>query len=244
MNQEINDFIYGVHAVIEAIENNHGNKLFVQEDLKGKNVNQLKAIAKQYNVPTKFVTKKKLEELSDGGVHQGFVLAITPFEYWTLEALIEKTDTPDAFYLILDGIQDPHNLGSILRTADAAGVSGIIIPKHRSVGVTSTVVKTSTGAAEYVPIARVTNLSATVSSLKAAGFWVFGTDMNGTTYTKWNTQGKIALIIGNEGKGISPALQKNVDETISIPMTGHVQSLNAGVAAALLIYEVYRNRMN
>lgn len=243
MNQEITDFVYGNHAVNEAIQNNRGNKLFIQEDLKGKNINQIKELGKSFNVPTKFVPKKKLDELSDGGVHQGFVLAVTPFEYLSLEKLLTQTTHDAPFFLILDGIQDPHNLGSILRTADAANVDGIIIPKHRSVGVTSTVVKTSTGAAEYVPIARVTNLNATVKTLKEHEFWIFGTDMNGTSYTKWNTQGKIALIIGNEGKGISPTLQKNVDETLTIPMNGHVQSLNAGVACGLLIYEVFRNRL-
>jgi 23S rRNA (guanosine2251-2'-O)-methyltransferase len=202
----------------------------------------LKKQAQNHQIPIKFVPKKKLELLADNGAHQGFVLAVTPFRYFSLEELINKTEEENPFFIILDGIQDPHNLGSILRTADAAKVSGVIIPKHRSVGITSTVVKTSTGAAEYVPIARVTNLNAAVKALKAHGFWVFGTAMDGINYTKWNTQGKIVLIIGNEGRGISPALQKNVDETIAIPMQGHVQSLNASVASALLIYEVFRHR--
>jgi 23S rRNA (guanosine2251-2'-O)-methyltransferase len=131
-----------------------------------------------------------------------------------------------------------------LRTADATNVTGVIIPKHRAVGVTPVVSKTSTGAAEHIPIARVTNLSQTLDKLKSEGFWVFGTDMNGTPSTKWNTAGKLALIIGNEGKGISKNIKKQVDEMITIPMNGHVQSLNASVAAAILMYEVFRNRGN
>ena len=146
--------------------------------------------------------------------------------------------------LILDGLNDPHNFGSILRTADATNVTGVIIPKHRAVGVTPVVAKTSTGAVEHVPIARVTNLSQTLDKLKEQGFWVFGTDMNGTPSHKWNTAGKLALIIGNEGKGISPNIKKQVDEMITIPMNGHVQSLNASVAAAVLMYEVFRHKID
>ena len=165
-------------------------------------------------------------------------------EYLTLEELLEqtkeKTETP--FFLILDSLEDPHNFGSILRTADATGVDGIIIPKHRAVGITPTVTKASTGAVEHIPVARVTNLAQSIATLKENQFWIFGTDMSGTDYRRWNTQGAIALIIGNEGRGMSQGLHKEVDELLTIPMTGHVQSLNAGVAAGLLMYEVYRGR--
>ena len=183
--------------------------------------------------------------MTQGANHQGLVLTVPPFDYQTIEdclALAESKGQPP-FLLILDGIEDPHNLGSILRTADATGVAGIIIPKHRAVGVTPVVAKTSTGAVEHVPIARVTNLSQTLDNLKAENYWIFGTDMDGTPSHKWNTAGKIALIIGNEGKGISANLKKQVDEMITIPMTGHVQSLNASVAAAVLMYEVFRNKL-
>ena len=129
-----------------------------------------------------------------------------------------------------------------MRTADASGVSGVIIPKHRSVGITPVVTKASTGAVEYVPIARVTNLAQSIKQLKDAGYWIFGTDMEGTDYRQWKVEGPIALIIGNEGKGMSAGLKKEVDEMLTIPMTGHVQSLNAGVAAGLLMYEVFRKR--
>ena len=182
--------------------------------------------------------------MSDHGVHQGMVLAITAYQYLTLEELLEqtkeKTETP--FFLILDSLEDPHNFGSILRTADATGVDGIIIPKHRAVGITPTVTKASTGAVEHIPVARVTNLAQSIATLKENQFWIFGTDMSGTDYRRWNTQGAIALIIGNEGRGMSQGLHKEVDELLTIPMTGHVQSLNAGVAAGLLMYEVYRGR--
>ena len=144
--------------------------------------------------------------------------------------------------MILDGIEDPHNLGSILRTADAAGVHGIIIPKRRAVQLTATVAKTSTGAIEHVPVARVTNLAAVVESLKKRGVWIFGTDMSGEDYRRWDAKGATALIIGNEGKGISPLLKKKVDGMLTIPMIGHVQSLNASVAASLLIYQGYNSR--
>ena len=161
-----------------------------------------------------------------------------------LAVIMDKAEQEEnPLILILDGLNDPHNFGSILRTADATQVTGVIIPKHRAVGVTPVVAKTSTGAVEHIPIARVTNLSQTLDKLKEAGFWVFGTDMDGTASHKWNTAGKLALIIGNEGKGISANIKKQVDEMITIPMGGHVQSLNASVAAAVLMYEVYRNRL-
>jgi 23S rRNA (guanosine2251-2'-O)-methyltransferase len=179
--------------------------------------------------------------MTQDAVHQGVVLAITPYEYLTLKQLLSQKKE-HSFYLILDSLEDPHNFGSILRTADASGVDGVIIPKHRSVGITPVVVKTSTGAVEHIPIARVTNLSQAITELKEAGFWIFGTDMKGTSYDKWNTKGSVALIIGNEGKGMSEGLKKEVDEMLTIPMTGHVQSLNASVAASLLMYEVFRQR--
>ncbi|MGX7130166.1 23S rRNA (guanosine(2251)-2'-O)-methyltransferase RlmB [Enterococcus wangshanyuanii] len=238
------NFVFGNHATIEAIQQGRGNKLFLQEDSKGEKVEQLKILAKEHAVPVKWVPKQKLDTLTDHGVHQGIVLASTAYEYLTLDDLItktkEKTETP--FFLILDSLEDPHNFGSILRTADATGVDGIIIPKHRAVGITPVVTKASTGAVEYIPVARVTNLAQSIATLKEHDFWIFGTDMKGTDYRQWNTQGAIALIIGNEGRGMSQGLHKEVDELLTIPMTGHVQSLNAGVAAGLLMYEVYRGR--
>ena len=243
IESEENNFVFGHHATVEALQAGRGNKLFLQEDAHGDKIDQLKSLAKEQAVPVKWVPKQKLDTLSDGGVHQGIVLGITPYEYLTLDDLLVKTAEVEApFLLILDSLEDPHNFGSILRTADASGVSGVIIPKHRSVGITPVVTKASTGAVEYVPIARVTNLAQSIKQLKEAGYWIFGTDMEGTDYRQWKVSGPIALIIGNEGKGMSAGLKKNVDETLTIPMTGHVQSLNAGVAAGLLMYEVFRKR--
>ncbi|MDQ0222428.1 23S rRNA (guanosine(2251)-2'-O)-methyltransferase RlmB [Streptococcus moroccensis] len=240
---EKTDIVYGVHAVMESLQANTGNKLYVQDDLRGKNVDKVKALAAEKKVSISWTPKKTLSEMTEGAVHQGFVLRVAEYAYAELDTILAKVATEEnPLVLILDGLNDPHNFGSILRTADATNVSGVIIPKHRAVGVTPVVAKTSTGAVEHMPIARVTNLSQTLDKFKEAGFWIFGTDMDGTPSTKWNTAGKVALIIGNEGKGISANIKKQVDEMITIPMSGHVQSLNASVAAAVLMYEVYRNR--
>ena len=170
--------------------------------------------------------------------------SIAAYEYADLEDVFKKAEEKgeDLFIVILDGVEDPHNLGSILRTADATGVHGIIIPKRRSASLTATVAKASTGAIEHVPVVRVTNLTQTIEQLKAHGVWVFGTDMNGTDYRKWNTSGPLAIVMGNEGKGVSRIVKESVDEMVTIPMVGHVQSLNASVASALMMYEVFRNR--
>lgn len=240
---EQHDIVYGVHAVMESLQENKGNKLYIQDDLRGKNVDKVKELATEKKVSISWTPKKTLSDMTDGAVHQGFVLRVATFAYAELSDIVKKAETEDnPLILILDGLTDPHNLGSILRTADATGVCGVIIPKHRAVGVTPVVAKTSTGAVEHIPIARVTNLSQTLDILKEAGFWIFGTDMNGTSSHQWNTAGKLALIIGNEGKGISQNIKKQVDEMITIPMTGHVQSLNASVAAAVLMYEVFRKK--
>ena len=238
------NFVFGHHAAVEALQKGRGNKLFLQEDARGEKVEELKTHAREQAVPVKWVPKQKLDTLSDHGVHQGVVLAITPYEYLSLDQLLVQTreKTQEPFFLILDSIEDPHNFGSILRTADASGVDGVIIPKHRAVGITPIVTKTSTGAVEHVPVARVTNLIQAVQQLKAAGFWVFGTDMNGTNFQKWNAKGSIALVIGNEGRGMSQGLKKEMDELLTIPMVGHVQSLNASVAAGLLMYQAFSQR--
>lgn len=240
---ENTDIIYGFHAVVESLEAGNVNKLYIEEKLRGKNVDKIKSLAQEKKVSISWTPKTELSKMADGGVHQGFVARVAEFAYADLTALLSNlTEKENATLLILDELTDPHNLGSISRTADATGVDGIIIPKHRAVGITPTAVKASTGALEHVPVARVTNLSQALTKLKEAGFWIFGTDMDGTSYEKWNTSGKIALIIGNEGRGISPNLKKQVDEMITIPMVGHVQSLNASVAASVLMYQIFTNR--
>ena len=241
---ENTDLIYGLHAVTEALNGDLVNKLYVQQDLRGKNVEKIKELARIKKVNISWTPKTELNKLTENGVHQGFMARVSEFAYADLATLLpELAEKAEATILILDELTDPHNLGSIARTADATGVDAIIIPKHRAVGITPTAVKASTGALQHVPVVRVTNLSQTLDKLKSAGFWIFGTDMDGTVYSKWNTKGKIALIIGNEGHGIGQNLKKQVDEMITIPMVGHVQSLNASVAASILMYEVFRNRL-
>jgi len=235
------NFVFGYHAVAEALKEGRGNKLFLSEEARGEKIDRLKEMAREQAVPVKWVPKQKLDTMSDQGVHQGMILAITPYQYLTLDELLAQTKE-QPLYLILDNLEDPHNFGSIMRTADASGVDGIIIPKHRAVGITPIVVKTSTGAVEHIPVARVTNLTQAVQQLKKAGFWIFGTYMSGSDYRTWNAQGAVGLIIGNEGRGMGEGLKKEVDQMLTIPMTGHVQSLNASVAAGLLMYQAFTSR--
>ena len=235
------NFVFGYHAVAEALKEGRGNKLFLSEEARGEKIDRLKEMAREQAVPVKWVPKQKLDTMSDQGVHQGMILAITPYQYLTLDELLAQTKE-QPLYLILDNLEDPHNFGSIMRTADASGVDGIIIPKHRAVGITPIVVKTSTGAVEHIPVARVSNLTQAVQQLKKAGFWIFGTDMSGSDYRTWNAQGAVGLIIGNEGRGMGEGLKKEVDQMLTIPMTGHVQSLNASVAAGLLMYQAFTSR--
>ena len=240
---ENTDLIYGLHAVVEALNGGLVNKLYIQEDLRGKNVEKVKELARIKKVNISWTPKTELNKLTENGVHQGFMARVSEFAYAELTTILDRlTDRSEATILLLDELTDPHNLGSIARTADATGVDAIIIPKHRAVGITPTAVKASTGALQHVPVVRVTNLSQALDKLKAAGFWIFGTDMDGTPYNQWNTSGKVALIIGNEGHGIGQNLKKQVDEMVTIPMTGHVQSLNASVAASILMYEIFKNR--
>jgi 23S rRNA (guanosine2251-2'-O)-methyltransferase len=238
-------FIFGHHASVEALKGETEiNKVWLQTGLGDKIRNEVMTLAKKRGLIIQDAPKAKLDELSNDGNHQGVVLSVAAYAYASIDDLFAKAAEKDEapFFLILDSIEDPHNLGSILRTADAAGVHGIIIPKRRAVQLTNVVAKTSTGAIEHVPVARVTNLVQTVEALKERGIWVFGTDMDGKDYRQWDAKGATALIIGNEGRGISPLLKKTVDETLTIPMIGHVQSLNASVAASLLIYQGYNSR--
>lgn len=241
------DFVIGRHPALAALKSKQAvNKVFIQSGLKADALKEISTLAKKKDVIVNQVPKAKLDLLADGQNHQGVVLAVAAYEYASLDQLFEQAEKKgeDPFFIILDGIEDPHNLGSIMRTADAAGIHGIIIPKRRAVQLTATVAKTSTGAIEYVPVCRVTNLVQTVEELKKRGLWVFGTDMHGTDFRKWSAKGPTALVIGNEGKGIAPLLKKKCDEMLTIPMVGHVQSLNASVAASLLIYQGFTSRGN
>ena len=241
------EIIFGKHVVMETLKKNKGiNKLFYKKGLADSKISSIIELVKNHGGIFQEVPKSKLDELTQGANHQGLVLTVPPFDYQTIEdclALAESKGQPP-FLLILDGIEDPHNLGSILRTADAFGVHGIIIPKRRAVGLTGIVAKTSTGAIDHVPVVRVANIAQTIELLQNQGIWVFATDMAGEDVRQWNSQGPLAIVIGNEGQGVSPLVKQKADGIVTIPMVGHVQSLNASVAAGVLVYEVARHRMN
>lgn len=245
MSKKPEDIVFGRHPAVEVLKSKRDiNKVFLQDGLSGGKMNEIHKLATKQKVQVSYVPKSKLDKLVDGKNHQGVVVTASPVEYATLDELYQVAEDKgeDPFFILLDGVEDPHNLGSILRTADATGVHGVIIPNRRAVGLTSTVSKASTGAIEHVPVVRVTNMTQTINELKDRGFWIFGTDMDGTDYREWNVEGAIGLVIGSEGNGISHLVKENVDQMLTIPMVGHVQSLNASVASSVLMYEVYRKR--
>lgn len=247
MSSNNEDFVFGRHAGLDYLKTQEPekiNKVFLQRNVQEDFANQVYSLARKKGLVVQNAPKNKLDQLVDGGNHQGLVLAIASFQYADLDNLLDELESKkeDPFILMLDSIEDPHNLGSILRTADATGVDAIIIPERRASGLTSVVAKTSTGAIDYVPVARVTNLVQTTKMMKKRGYWFFGTAMEGEDYRRWNANGKAVLVIGNEGKGISPLLLKQMDQTLNIPMIGHVQSLNASVATGVLLYQMYNSR--
>ncbi|WP_430789313.1 23S rRNA (guanosine(2251)-2'-O)-methyltransferase RlmB [Virgibacillus flavescens] len=242
MDQEI---IVGKNPVFEALRSGHSvNKVLISEQLNinaSKKVNQL---AKEANTIVQKVPKSKLDQLVDGN-HQGILAYVASYQYADIDDLFAAAAAKDEapFFVILDELEDPHNLGSILRTSDATGVHGVIIPKRRSVGLTATVAKTSAGAIEHIPVARVTNISSTIEELKSRNVWVVGTAADGTEdYRQLDGTMPLALVIGNEGKGMSRLVQEKCDWTVSLPLKGKVSSLNASVACSLLLYEVFRKR--
>ena len=239
------EIIIGKNPVMEALSSGRSvNKVFVAEHLNPNTVKKLKQLAKEAGTIVQHVPKAKLDHLSSGN-HQGIVAYVASYEYGNLEDLFERAEQrdEDPFFIILDELEDPHNLGSILRTADAAGVHGVIIPKRRSVGLTATVAKTAAGAIEHIPVVRVTNIADTIDELKERHVWVVGTEGEATEdYRRLEGTMPIAIVIGNEGKGISRLVRKKCDWTVSIPMHGEVSSLNASVACSLLLYEIYRKR--
>ncbi|UUX33040.1 23S rRNA (guanosine(2251)-2'-O)-methyltransferase RlmB [Fundicoccus culcitae] len=241
-----NEFFYGKHAVLSILEEKKPvNKLFLQVGVSGNHISDILDLVKQQGIVYQEVPKSKLDDMTNGANHQGVVVSMSPIPYADLEDgfALATSRGEDPFFIILDGIEDPHNLGSIIRTADATGVHGIIIPKRRAVGLTAVVAKTSAGAIERVPIIRVTNLSQTMDQLKDRGIWIFATTMDGQDMRQWSSKGPIALIIGNEGQGVSANVIAKSDGTVTIPMVGKIQSLNASVAAAVVMYEVARSRI-
>jgi 23S rRNA (guanosine2251-2'-O)-methyltransferase len=238
--------IIGRNPVLEALRSGREiNKIWVNEGSRGGQISQLIQLAKENNIIVQQAPKKKLDQLSDTDNHQGVVASVAAYQYAEMEELFKKAEEKGEapFFLLLDEIEDPHNLGSILRTADAAGAHGVIIPKRRAVGLTATVAKASTGAIEYVPVVRVTNLAQTMDELKERGLWFVGSDAAGKQdYRQADFDMPIGLVIGSEGKGMGRLIKKKCDFLINLPMVGKVTSLNASVAASLLMYEVYRKR--
>ncbi|RBP01942.1 23S rRNA (guanosine(2251)-2'-O)-methyltransferase RlmB [Rossellomorea aquimaris] len=239
------DFIGGRNPVMEALKSGRDiNKIWIAEGSQKGSIQQIVGLAKELNVMVQYVPKKKIEQMVSEN-HQGVVASVAAYQYAEIDDLFHRAEQKgeDPFILILDELEDPHNLGSIMRTADAAGAHGIIIPKRRAVGLTSTVAKASTGAIEHIPVARVTNLSRAVDELKERGVWVAGTDAKGKQdFRQLDGTLPIGLIIGSEGKGMSRILRDKCDFLVQLPMVGHVTSLNASVAASILMYEVYRKR--
>ncbi|WP_071458925.1 23S rRNA (guanosine(2251)-2'-O)-methyltransferase RlmB [Bacillus massilinigeriensis] len=239
------EYIAGKNPVLEALRSGRDiNKILIAEGSQKGPMMTVVSLAKQANVIVQIVPRKKLDHIF-GENHQGVIAQVAAYEYAELEDLFklaeERNEAP--FFLILDEIEDPHNLGSIMRTADASGAHGIIIPKRRAVGLTATVAKASTGAIEYIPVVRVTNLSRAMDELKEKGVWITGTDASGKQdYREIDASMPLALVIGSEGKGMGRIIREKCDFLLSLPMAGKVTSLNASVAASLLMYEVYRKR--
>lgn len=229
-------YVYGKNVVNEILKDNTPiKKVFLSDNFSDKDIlNKLRSL----NTNNKYCKPYELDKLVDGN-HQGIVLEVSDYQYFDIDDLLVNENP---LIVILDHLEDPHNFGAIIRTCEAAGIDGIIIPKNRSVDVNSTVMKTSTGALNHVKICQVTNLKNTIDYLKKKGFWIVGTDMDGTDYTQVDYKGKMAIITGSEGFGMSRLVKDNCDFIASIPMYGEVNSLNASVATAIIIYEAIKQR--
>lgn len=239
------DFITGRNAVLEALRNERSMESV--NIAKGENkgsILKIIAMAKDQGIPVKEVSTVKLDAMSGGAPHQGVIGIASAHEYATMEDLFaraeEKGEKP--FFIICDELEDPHNLGAVIRTAEAAGAHGIIIPKRRSAGLTPVVYKTSAGAVEYMPVVRVANLASTMEELKERGVWIYAADMDGENWCSVDYTGSVALVIGSEGRGVGRLIKDQCDFLVSMPMNGKITSLNASVAAGILMYEVARQR--
>ena len=249
----MDNVIFGRNPVMEALKSGREiEKLLMLKNAEG-SAKKIEGLARERRIPIQYVDKAALDRVSGGdggsdregaGSHQGVAAFTSANRYYEVEDLLsaaaEKGEAP--FLILLDGIEDPHNLGAILRTADGAGAHGVIIPKRRAAGLTETVAKASAGAIEYVPTAKVANLAQTIDQLKAKGLWIAACDMDGTVYHKTDLTGPIAIVIGGEGQGIGRLIREKCDYIVSIPMAGKIGSLNASNAAAVLLYEINRQR--
>ena len=239
--------IEGRNAVLEAFRSGKTiDKLFVQDGCKDGPILSITREARKHDTLIKYVPRERLDQLSETGKHQGVIAYAAAYEYAEVEDILKnaRDKGEEPFIFLLDNIEDPHNLGAIIRTANLAGAHGVIIPKRRAVGLTATVAKTSAGALDYTPVAKVTNLAATIDELKKEGLWFVCADMGGESMYRLNLKGPIGLVIGNEGEGVSRLVKEKCDYIASIPMKGDIDSLNASVAAGVLAYEIVRQRLN
>ncbi len=245
--RKFDDQIEGRNSVLELLESGKDiNKIYVTRGEKHGSINKILAIAKDRKIIVVEKDKRQMDEMSQEENYQGVIAIVPPFEYAEISDILNvaKEKNEDPFVLILDGIEDPHNLGSIIRTAETAGVHGIIIPKRRAASVNSTVNKASAGAVEHMKIARVTNISDSIEELKKAGLWICGTDINAEKYYyNQDLTGPLGIVIGNEGKGISEKVKKNCDFNVKIPMRGKITSLNASVSTGIIVYEAVKQRV-
>ena len=235
------DIIFGRAPVLEALKNSHPiDKIIIKSGPYAKSLIPIIDEAKKRNIVIQQADGARLDRMANGENHQGVIAMISAYSYVSVNDIISDKD--DAFVIICDKITDPHNLGAIIRTANCVGADGVIIPKRDSAGVNSVVMKTSAGAVEYTPVAKVTNLASTIDELKEQGFWITAADMDGQSMYDIDFKGKIAIVVGSEGKGVSRLVREKCDFIAQIPMHGEINSLNASVAAAVLMYEALRQR--
>ena len=245
-SEDFQDQIEGRNSVLELLESDKDiNKIFVEKGEKHGSINKIIAMAKEKRIVIVEVERNKLNQMAQSENHQGVIAIVPPFNYCEVEDILSeaKSKNEEPFVLILDSIEDPHNLGAIIRTAETAGVHGIIIPKRRACGVNSTVYKVASGAVEHMKIARVNNLNDAIKYLKENGVWIYGTAVEATKYYyEENLKGAIAIVIGNEGEGMSRLVRENCDVLLKIPMKGKITSLNASVSAGIVVYEAIRQK--
>lgn len=246
MPQEITDIIAGRNAVLEALRGQRSiNKIMIQDGASGGSLGEIIGLAKSKNITVEFAKSDKLDKLAQGVRHQGVAALAAPIAFQTLDDVFAKAEQKgeDPFILLLDELQDPQNVGALIRTADAAGVHGVLMPRRRSCPLNAVVAKISAGAVEYIPVVQIGNIAQTIEELQQRGCWVVGADMDGDDYYAANMTGPIVLVIGAEGKGLGRLVKQKCDNIISIPMNGGVNSLNASNAGAVLMYEVVRQRL-
>ena len=246
-NEEESLVIYGRNAVLEAFRSGKTiDRLYVQEGVADGTLQSILRTAKKTDAVINFVNKDRLNKYAEGDKHQGVVAMAAAYNYAEVEDILNAANEKDEppFIIVLDDIEDPHNLGAIIRTANQAGAHGVIIPKRHAVGLTATVARTSAGAINYTPVAKVTNISRTIEELKEKGIWFACADMSGELMYNCNLTGAIGLVIGSEGSGVSRLVKEKCDFVVKIPMFGQIDSLNASVAAGVLSYEIVRQRMN